>query len=129
MSRYVHVTLGALTLDEVAAALKRLDIPHARGELMLEGSLECVGEPVAIRIEPAPVGAVEDLGFIVEGGELRLVCGELDRALLERDVLPRVRAEVTATRVRTAAQKAGLQIEEVARSGSTERVLRVRAKR
>lgn len=112
MSRYVHVALGAVALEEVAAALTALEVPHSRGEQMLEGSLECTGEPVALRIEPAPLGAVEDLGFAVEGGVLRLVCGELDRARLEAQLLPRLHAEIARARVRAAGADAGLVVEE-----------------
>lgn len=112
MSRYVHVVMGAVALDEVASALTALDVPHTRGEQMLEGSLECAGEPVVLRIEPLGVGAVEDLGFVVESGALRLVCGELDRARLEAQLLPRLHAEIARARVRAAGADAGLDVNE-----------------
>lgn len=114
VSRYVHVAMGAVVLEEVAAALTALELPHTRGEQMLSGSLECTGEPVALRIEPGPVGAVEDLGFVVEAGTLRMVCGELDRALLEAELLPRIQAEIARARVHAAGTDAGLEIEETA---------------
>lgn len=112
MSRYVHVVMGAVALDEVASALTALHVPHTCGEQMLQGSLECTGEPVVLRIEPLGVGAVEDLGFVVEGGALRLVCGELDRARLEAQLLPRLHAEIARARVRAAGADAGLDVSE-----------------
>jgi hypothetical protein len=114
VSRYVHVALGAVSLDEVAAALSALEIPHAVGETMLQGSLECTGEPVALRVEPGPVGAVEDLGFALEAGTLRLVCGELDRARMDTQLLPRLQAEIARARVRVAGHDAGLVVEDTA---------------
>jgi hypothetical protein len=108
MSRYVHVPLQGLVRDEVTAALTRLGIPHRVGELMLEGSLECAGEPVDVAIDPASVGAVEDFGLRVDDGTLVLVCGELDRDHLVAQLLAQVREQVAVTRLEQAGVDAAL---------------------
>jgi hypothetical protein len=110
MSRHVHLALPDVTLDEVCAALEELSIAHARGELELPGSLECASEPVAVRITGAQLGAVEEVGIAIEGGRLRLVCGEVDRAI-GADLGERVLATVVAARLR------GLPGTTVVRSG------------
>lgn len=58
---------------------------------MLEGSLECSGEPVALRVDAGTGGAIEDFGFALEDGAVVLVCGEIDHDVLSAGVL----AEVT----------------------------------
>lgn len=110
MSRYVHVAMGAVALDEIAAALGELDLAHLRGEQMLQGSLECTGEPVALRVAPGPFGTIEDFGFVIDDGTVRLVCGELDRARLEADLVPRLHAAIARARVVAAGQDAGLNV-------------------
>ncbi|MEX1364677.1 MAG: hypothetical protein AB1Z98_16235, partial [Nannocystaceae bacterium] len=90
MSRYVQVAAPALSsLDELAAGLEALALPvqRARGHqrsrrLMLEGSIECPGEPVDLRLPAGTLDAVEDFGFVQADDGVRLVCGELDRDLL-----------------------------------------------
>ena len=115
MSRYVQVAATALTdLDEVARALATLGLPFQRGErgpVMLEGSFECPGEPVDLRLPPGTLDAIEDFGFVrAPDGTLHLVCGELDRTLLESRLLPPLRTAVTEARIHAAATRAGLEL-------------------
>ena len=93
MSRYVHIELRATSLEAVAAALSGLSLPYAqpRRRVRLEGSLECTGDPVDIRLEAGVCDTVEDFGFVVEDGVLQLVCGELDQTQLEETLLPKLR--------------------------------------
>jgi len=119
VSRYVHVAATALAdLDEVATALVGMGLPvqrSPRGPVMLEGSFECPGEPVDLRLPAGTLDAVEDFGFArAPDGTLRLVCGELDRSLLVDRLLARLPAAVAEARVRAAAAHAGLELEEVA---------------
>jgi len=112
----VHVAATALTdLDEVARALATMGLPTQRGQrgaVMLEGSFECPGEPVDLRLPAGTLDAVEDFGFVrTTDGPLRLVCGELDRALLVERLLGPLRVAVTEARVRAAAAHAGLELE------------------
>lgn len=134
MSRYVQVRAPVVAdRDTLCAALTRLGLSlgldlapqhrHGRGQLMLEGSLECEGEPVDVRIAPGPFDTVEDFGFVLGGGELRLVCGELDRDRLERDLLAPLTAALTESRVRRAAATAGLTVETTEQANGTRRLL------
>lgn len=111
MSRYVSVTLELRSLDEVDAGLRRmgLEIERGRDRVMLEGSLECTGEPVDIRVAAGTLDAIEDFGFVREGQEIRMVCGELDADRLERDLLAPLRAAVVQARV----EAAGMRVEAV----------------
>lgn len=132
MSRYVHVAATALTdLDEVARALASMGLSvqrGPRGPVMLEGSFECPGEPVDLRLPAGTLETVEDFGFVrTTDGPLRLVCGELDRTLLVDRLLGPLRAAVTEARIRTAATAAGLELEAVTqREGPRRLVLRRR---
>lgn len=126
MSRYQRLALAPLTRDELAAGLAELGLaaewaaPHA--QLELEGSLECVGEPVDVRLPAGTLGAVEDLGFVLAPA-LALVCGELDRGLLERRLLTPLAQTVAAARARAAAAAAGLAVEEHLEADGTRRLL------
>lgn len=93
MSRYVRVTAAIPSIQAAAAALNALGIAHEHNPrgVMLEGSLECPGEPVALRVAAGLADAVEDFGFSVEGGQVVLICGDVDREVLTCGVL----AEVT----------------------------------
>lgn len=117
MSRYVAVTLELHSLDEIATALARLGLPfeRARERVMLRGSLECAGDPVDIRLEAGTLDAVEDFGFVREGGTTRLVCGELDAEPLREALLVPLRAAVVRQRL----EAAGARVEsvEVGRDG------------
>jgi len=115
MSRYVRVSATALrSLDEVAAGLLQLGLPmqRSRRPVMLEGSLECAGEPVDLRLPSGTLGSVEDFGFVRSETGPVLVCGEYDRELLEQTLLAPLHRAVTELRVRRAAAEAGLQIEQ-----------------
>lgn len=99
LSRYVTVELTGVTLGEVTAALGALDVAHDVGERMLEGSLECAGEPVALRCPDGVAGTVEDFGFRVDEGTVVLICGELDRDRLDAQLLPRLRETIAKARL------------------------------
>lgn len=111
MSRCVAVTLELRSLDEVDAGLRHMGLAIERGRdrVMLEGSLECTGEPVDIRLAAGTLDAIEDFGFVREGGEIRLVCGELDADRLQRDLLVPLRAAVVQARV----ESTGMRIETI----------------
>lgn len=127
MSRYVQVAATALTdLDEVARALASMGLPvqrSERGPVMLEGSFECPGEPVDLRLPAGTLDAIEDFGFIRTEGQLRLVCGELDRTLLVDRLLAPLRTTITETRVRTAATRAGLDLESTTTTDGQRRLV------
>lgn len=131
MSRYVHVTAPTLrSLEEVRASLEAmgLTVEHGRRRVMLEGSIECAGEPVDLRLAAGTLDTVEDFGFVLESGRVELVCGELDRELLEHDLLAPMRAAINEGRVRQAADEAGLEVEEVQQTeGGRRLVLRRRS--
>ncbi|MEM6994208.1 MAG: hypothetical protein AAF721_27080 [Myxococcota bacterium] len=93
MSRYVRVPAPVASLDAVAEALTAMGLAFDRNPrgVMLEGGLECPGEPVTIRLAAGTADAVEDFGFVLDAGHVMLVCGDIDRDLLSRGVL----AEVT----------------------------------
>lgn len=112
MSRYVHIELKATSLDAVEAAVSALDLPYTRPprRIRLEGSLECTGDPVDIRLEAGVCDTVEDFGFVVNDGVLRLVCGELDQAQLEAELLPKLRQATAAQAVERAAINHGLAV-------------------
>jgi hypothetical protein len=123
MSRYVSVHL-ALDLDETIAALEHvgLAVHRADDRVMLRGTLECPGEPVHARIEEGPFDTIEDFGFVRDDNGVRLVCGELDRGRLERDLLPKLRAEVARARVQRAAEETGMTTEETIEADGTRRI-------
>lgn len=125
MSRYVAVALDLGTLEEVHAALIALELPAQReagGQVMLEGSLECAGEPVDIRLDEGVAGAVEDFGFVVSGDGISLVCGDVDRRLLERTLVPRLRAAVAEQRARAHADARGMDVETSTEVDGTRRI-------
>jgi hypothetical protein len=67
VSRYVHVAAPCLTvMSEVAEGLAALELPvqRERKPVMLEGSVECAGEPVELRLPAGTLDAVEDFGFV-----------------------------------------------------------------
>ena len=128
MSRYVHGAATALAdLDEVASALASMGLPPQRGPrgaVMLDGSFECPGEPVDLRLPAGTLDAVEDFGFVrTAEGPLRLVCGELDRALLVERLLGPLQVAVTEARVRAAAARAGLELEATATTEGPRRLV------
>lgn len=115
MSRYVRVTLTQASRRELQHALEALGLPIETGtkKVMLRGSLECAGEPVDVCVRAGALGTVEDFGFLVEAERLRLVCGELDRGLLERELLGGLQRAIAEARVTEAANEAGMEIERV----------------
>lgn len=126
MSRYVRVPATAVrSLDEVAAGLLHLGLPMQRGRrpVMLEGSIECSGEPVDLRLPSGTLGSVEDFGFVTSEGGPVLVCGEYDRELLEQTLLAPLLRAVTELRVRHAAAEAGLQIEQTTEVDGQRRIV------
>lgn len=127
MSRYVSVALAPSRREDLLAALAALgleaELADAGESLMLEGSLECAGEPVEIRLAPGTLGAVEDFGFVQRDGAYVLVCGELDRGRLERDLVPKLRSQATVERLRALAQAEGAKVEERVEPDGTRRLL------
>jgi hypothetical protein len=127
MSRYVHVPAITLAdLQEVATTLAAMGLPveRGRGPVMLEGSFECPGEPVDLRLPAGTLDAVEDFGFVrTAEGPLRLVCGELDRALLVERLLGPLKLAVTEARVRAAASHAGLELEQATEADGRRRLV------
>lgn len=114
MSRYVHIELKATSLDAVEAAMVALKLPYIRPRrrVRLEGSLECTGDPVDIRLDAGVCDTVEDFGFVVNDGVLRLVCGELDQAQLEGALLPKLRQATAAQAIELAAVEHGLTVRD-----------------
>jgi len=128
MSRYEHVVLAPLTREELAAGLAALGLVGVWADpavgLMLSGSLECAGEPVDLRLPAGTLGAVEDLGFLLDaGGAPALVCGELDRALLERRLLAPLAEAVAVARARSLAADADLELDTRVEADGTRRLL------
>lgn len=129
MSRYQTLALG-LEVDELAslgAALESLglavELPEFAGDaLMLRGSLECAGEPVALRLAAGTLDSVEDFGFVLAEGRVQLVCGEVDRRLLERRLVERLGPALALVRTRRAAAIAGLELEERVEADGTRRI-------
>jgi hypothetical protein len=99
----------------VEASLRALDLPYTRPRrrVRLQGSLECVGDPVDLRLEAGVCDTVEDFGFVLEDGVLRLVCGELDRGQLEAELLPRLRQGAAVASVEQALTASGMQVREL----------------
>lgn len=112
MSRYVHIELRATTLEAVELALRTLALPYARPRrrVRLQGSLECTGDPVDIRLEAGILDTVEDFGFAVDDGVLRLICGELDEAQLQAELLPKLRQSIAEQRVQHSVAQDGLSL-------------------
>lgn len=129
MSRYQRLALAPLTRDELAAGLTELGLEFewagATSQLELTGSLECVGEPVDLRLPAGTLGAVEDLGFLL-APTLALVCGEFDRAQLERRLVAPLTQAVAAARARAAAAAAGLTVDEHLEADGTRRLVLTR---
>lgn len=112
MSRYVHIELRATTLEAVEDALRVLALPYARPRrrVRLRGSLECTGDPVDIRLEAGLLDTVEDFGFAVDDGVLRLICGELDETSLRDALLPKLRHAIAQQRVEQTVSHEGLTV-------------------
>ena len=126
MSRYERVALAPLTRDELASALAELGLVPTWADpdvgLMLAGSLECAGEPVDLRLPAGTLGAVEDFGFLLAPAGLALVCGELDRNLLDRRLVTPLVAAVAVARARSFAAAADLELDEQLEVDGTRRL-------
>lgn len=126
VSRFVEIALGLGSLDEVTAALARLGLAFERAEdpVTLHGGVECGDVPVDVRMAAGTCESVEDFGFVADAAGLaNLVCGEPDRARLERTLVTPLRAELARSRL---VHDATLAVEVVeARDDGTVR-LRVR---
>ncbi len=117
MSLYVKVPLDLADRAELEAGLRALGVafsaaPRGRA-ITLDGSLECAGEPVQLRIDPAELGLAEDLGFAwdADAGRYDLVCGEPDRPRAERRLLAPLLAEVARARLRAAGEDVALRVD------------------
>lgn len=113
VSRYVEISLPASTLDEVAASLTTLGLvfERPRRRVLLQGSLECEGEPVDLRLAAGVLDTVEDFGFVRDqDGSMRLVCGELDQRVLEASLVPALQQTRSEAAVHQAATAAGMRI-------------------
>lgn len=128
MSRYVDVVLALPRLgrEELARRLADLgleiEVPAEGERAMLEGSLECAGEPVDLRVSPGQAGAIEDFGFRLEEGRLVLVCGDLDRKPLTREVVEPLRQALAEQRARARLEAAGYALEETVEADGTRRI-------
>jgi hypothetical protein len=129
MSRYVQVPLDldATRREDLVAALAALGIAAQTGPpgepILLTPSLECAGEPVDVRIRALDAGSVEDVGFTCGPDRVRLVCGEPDRAALERQLLDPLRREVAVARASRVARAQGLSVEQHVEADGTRRLV------
>jgi len=128
VSRYQHVALAPITREELSAGLAALGLVGVWADpavgLMLSGSLECAGEPVDLRLPAGTLGAIEDLGFILDvAGRPALVCGELDRALLERRLLAPLTEAVAVARASDLAAGTDLELDARIEADGTRRLL------
>lgn len=126
MSRYVSVQVAA-SLDEVRAAVASLDLEVQSGPgnetLMLDGSLECAGEPVHLRFEAGTLNSVEDFGFRLDDQGVVLVCGDVDRNVLERELLAPLRAALVKARLEAEAKATGGTVQEIVEADGTRRIV------
>jgi hypothetical protein len=105
VSRYVHVTVASISFDELCSALEALGIAYDRAEvgrpLLIRGGVECGAEPGEVRCAAGELGSVQEFGFRhdADTSELLLLCGELDRELLEARLLGPLRSRVLASRI------------------------------
>ena len=103
MSRYTTLVLEGVTTQELHSALDALGIPSqtdSEGErLMLADTLECSGQPVDVRIASGQLDTVDDFGFRVEAHGLELVCGEVDRGRLKRELVARLQQQIMHLRL------------------------------
>ena len=126
LSRYVEVEVEA-SLDELVDALRGRGLAHEVGtrgrRIMLQGSLECAGQPVDLRLAAGILGAVEDFGFVVEGGRLGLVCGDVDLKWLEGELLSPLTAHLVAAKLKAASGVLGVENEVVVDADGTRRIV------
>jgi hypothetical protein len=124
VSRYVSVPLQVRRREEITAGLQALNTPHQTAgtdRILLDGSLECAGEPVDIRLAAGIAGACEDFGFVRDpDGAFRMVCGDVDRALVTRNLLVPLQLEIAQQRL---AQGSDTTVEHHVEADGTRRVL------
>ncbi len=123
MSKYVQLPecIAIESRQELIQALKALglkqdqDFFHAKTsrKIMLEGSLECAGEPVDLRICREVLGNVEDFGFVIKNQELQLICGELDQKVLNEAILVPLKKHLIHSRLESRAEtEQSLEVED-----------------
>lgn len=127
MSRYVHLSTEIRSKDELIAGLQGLgldpQVALTGQQIMLQGSLECAGDPVDIRLAAGTYKSVEDCGFVTEAnGCFRFVCGELDRDRLRRALLTPLLHKIATARAQEVASVAQLEIEEIVEANGTRRI-------
>jgi hypothetical protein len=129
VSRYqtIALSLGTSSKPELIAGLLELGLHPEQGEfaddrVMLHGSLECAGEPVDVRLPAGELGSVEDFGLVIAEGRWRLVCGDVDRKLLERRLIDPLAQALALLRVRRAAERADLVTSESVEPDGTRRL-------
>lgn len=129
MSRYQTLTLslGASSKPELIAGLRELGLEPEQAEfaedrVMLHGSLECTGEPVDLRLAAGALGSVEDFGLALAEGRWRLICGEVDRKLLERLLIDPLTQALALVHARAAAERADLALDERIEPDGTRRL-------
>jgi len=128
VSKYVQLEVRARRLEDVVAALEELgfaaEVSPPRDRIMLEGSLECAGEPVDVRLPAGTSGAVEDFGFRAEpDGGVRLVCSEVDKRSIEAALLGALRQALARIRAHAAAARAGLAVDETVEANGERRLV------
>ncbi len=129
MSRYqtLVLDLGARSKAELRAGLIELGLDPEQAEfaderVMLHGSLECRGEPVDLRLAAGSLGSVEDFGLTVEDGRWQLICGDVDRRLLERVLVEPLRQALAVLLARRAIELADLSVSETVEPDGTRRL-------
>ena len=126
MSRYVHLELSISSLDDLVSLLVQQGHPVERGvdgQIMLQGSLECTGEPVDVRLPPGTCDAVEDFGFVRRGESLVLVCSDVDRDVLERRLLAPLRQAFARQKLHIAARELDMEVDETVQADGTRRLV------
>jgi hypothetical protein len=129
VSRYQTVALNLSPHDkaELIAGLRELGLEPEQAEfaedrVMLHGSLECTGEPVDLRLPAGALGTIEDFGLVVETDRWRLICGEVDRKLLERRLIDPLAQALALVHARAAADRADLALTETLEPDGTRRL-------
>lgn len=129
MSRYqtIALSLGTSAKPELIAGLLELGLHPELGEfaddrVMLRASLECAGEPVDIRLAAGELGSIEDFGLAIAEGRWRLICGDVDRKLLERRLIDPLGQALALLRARQAAARADLALSESVEPDGTRRL-------
>lgn len=127
MSRYVSVELQIEDRGELIEVLRSLGLAFVANpdgqQIMLDGSLECAGEPVDVRLAAGVLGSVEDFGFVHDDGRFRLVCGEPDKSLLEHELLKPLTQALALHRAKLHAEREGLEVEEHVEPDGTRRIV------